>query len=250
MKSTEVSFDYRVSLATELRQRQARNPRYSLRSFARDLGVSVTALSDVLSGKRHFSKRNVGRVSNYLGWTPLQINALLDSTSSASTQQLQLADDEFRVISDWHYLVILNLARMRQAQSSPKWISEQTGIPREQAKEALERLVRLGYISTSNGQLKRLVPEVATTTEIPSAAIRKYHRQNFRLAEQAQEHVGFEHRLISSVTVATDPARFKKAKKMLNECMDKLHALLESDEPSQVVTLSIQMFPARQMIEE
>lgn len=213
-------FDYRRSLAEELRVRQVRNPRYSLRSFARDLGVSVTALSDVLSGKRHFSKRNALQVMDRLGWAPLERASVFVSISSVSQPQrqtsslsLRLADDQFRVIADWYYLVILNLAQIEGAKSAPAWICQRTGISSQEAREAIKRLKRLGYISTKNGELRRLAPNVETTTEVPSAAIRKYHRQNFKLAEEAQEHVPFERRQISSFTVATDPSRVLKAKK-------------------------------------
>lgn len=249
MNSGEISFNYRESLNQELRIRQARNPRYSLRSFARDLGVSVTALSDVLSAKRDFSKINAERVIARLGWSPLQsaafLNTLNEGKAPVSKESLLLADDRFNFISEWYYLVILNLARLPDAKAAPAWISRQTGISIEEAREAVKRLQRLGYISIEKGRLVRQVPEVATTTEIPSAAIRKYHRQNFHLAERAQETVPFERRQISSFTVATDPARLKRAKKMLTEFMDKLADALESENPTEVYTVSTQMFPAK-----
>lgn len=243
-------FEYRVALMTELRTRQARNPRYSLRSFARDLGVSVTALSDVLSGKRHFARKNAQQIIEKLGWSPLQAQSFIETVSgkpSASTDRthLLLSDDLFHMISDWYYLVILNLAKIPSAKSSPKWVSQRLGITAQEAKEAIERLKRLGYLETQNGRLKRLIPTLDTSTEIPSAAIRKYHRQNFIVAERAQESVPFERRQISSFTVATDPERVKKAKMMLNGFMRKLEEVLESDNPTEVYTLSTQLFPAQ-----
>ena len=96
----------------------------------------------------------------------------------------------------------------------------------------------------------RLAPTVATTTDIPSSAIRKYHRQNFYLAERAQETVPYERRQISSFTVATDPVRMQRAKKMLLAFMEKLEKVLESEEPTEVYTVSTQLFPARLLAEE
>ena len=48
--------DYRSFFKAELERRQARNPRYSLRSFARDLGFSAPRLSDVLRGRYGISR--------------------------------------------------------------------------------------------------------------------------------------------------------------------------------------------------
>jgi len=54
--------DYRVWLVDEFSQRKQKNTAYSLRAFARDLGISATCLSEVLAkkrgpflGKGHFS---------------------------------------------------------------------------------------------------------------------------------------------------------------------------------------------------
>lgn len=246
----KLQFDYRIALGDELRTRNVRNPRYSLRCFARDLGVSVTALSDVLTGKRNFSARNAARVMDRLGWSPLQRESFLESIARPSVtprsrDELLLPDDLFHFISDWYYLPILNWARVKGAKSSPQWLSQRLGISSSEAREAIERLKRLGYIETTGGRLTRLAPPVHSTTEIPSSAIRKYHRQNFQVAELAQETVPFELRQISSFTVATDSERIARAKKMLVDFMRRLESVLESDQPTEVFTVSTQMFPAQ-----
>ena len=46
-------------LQAELQRRRATNPRYSLRSFARDLAVDHSTLSQILRGKRRLTGRNV-----------------------------------------------------------------------------------------------------------------------------------------------------------------------------------------------
>lgn len=248
-------FNYRFALARELKERIARNPRYSLRSFARDLGVSVTALSDVLSRKRNFSLTNAERVIGRLGWSPLQRESMLETIAKPAVpadgrEELLLSDDLFHFISDWYYLVILNWARVPGSKCSARWLSTRVGISPAQAKEAIARLRRLGYIDTAGGKLVRLAQNLHSTNEVPSAAIRKYHRQNFWLAERAQETVPFERRQISSFTVATDPVRIKRAKKMLVQFMDRLAEVLESDCPTEVYTVSTQMFPAQILTEE
>src|SRR5262245_19891132 len=111
-------FDYRLALAQELKVRQARNSRYSLRSFARDLNVSVTALSDVLSGKRSFSHKNAEKVIQKLGWSPVQSQIFLadlahsERPTPQKIAEMQLQDDQFHFISEWYYFVILNLAKI------------------------------------------------------------------------------------------------------------------------------------------
>jgi len=63
-------------LAAELKQRRARNPRYSLRAFARDLNTDHTTLSKWIRGKRRLSAFRMRLVGNRLGLTPKTIARL------------------------------------------------------------------------------------------------------------------------------------------------------------------------------
>ena len=49
--------DYKLVMRTELDGRKVKNPNYSLRAFARDLGVSHTLISLILNGKRAMSQK-------------------------------------------------------------------------------------------------------------------------------------------------------------------------------------------------
>ena len=66
-------------LQRELSIRCEKNPRYSLRAFSRALGMSHTALSFVLSGKRPLSKNAARKVSEVLQLDPLQRKALFEN---------------------------------------------------------------------------------------------------------------------------------------------------------------------------
>jgi len=68
-----------VALVVEhLTLRRRRNARYSLRAFARDLGVSHSTLSGVVSGRRPASARFVRRVATRLGLDEREASALVD----------------------------------------------------------------------------------------------------------------------------------------------------------------------------
>ena len=70
--------DCTALVVEHLRLRQGRNARYSLRAFARDLGVSHSTLSGVLSGRRPASARFVRRVAKSLGLDTQQAMTLVD----------------------------------------------------------------------------------------------------------------------------------------------------------------------------
>ena len=52
--------DFRAVLRWELEKRHARNPRYSIRSFARDLSMAPSRLYEVLNGRYGLSRSSAG----------------------------------------------------------------------------------------------------------------------------------------------------------------------------------------------
>ena len=63
------TFDYRDVLKTELAKRKALSPKYSLRDFAKDIGISPSLLSYVLSGKKGLSRKSAQKVATALTLT-------------------------------------------------------------------------------------------------------------------------------------------------------------------------------------
>ena len=52
---SEKVYSYQSTLRRILKERQQRNKRYSLRAYARDLGISASFLSDIMKSKENLS---------------------------------------------------------------------------------------------------------------------------------------------------------------------------------------------------
>jgi uncharacterized protein (TIGR02147 family) len=235
-------------LLQELTKRQTRNSAYSIRAFARDLGVGVTSLSDVLAGKRSLSKTNVEKVMERLLISPIEKEQVwAHYKENASRTEIDdrtlLDEDTFRLIADWHYLAILNLAKLKENSVKPSWVAERLNISVEEADAALERLFRLQLIKKVRNRMERTVKPLTTSNEIPSAAIRKHHSQNLRLAEESMHRDPVPRREFGSITMAVNPEKLPQAKELLLKTRKKIAGLLEEGDLSEVYTLSFQLFP-------
>ena len=73
-----VNRSFRFHLQGILAQRCEANPRYSLRSFARQLAVNHSTLSQMLRGKRPFSERTIRAFGKKLRIDPLLIERFVD----------------------------------------------------------------------------------------------------------------------------------------------------------------------------
>ncbi|WP_413291098.1 helix-turn-helix transcriptional regulator [Bdellovibrio sp. HCB337] len=95
--------DYLICIFNE---RKEKNPRYSLRAFARSLGVSSGQLSEILSGKRPLSHKLARRISIALALTEDESQKLIFLVSqqsqfleAAGTNSRQLSDEEIALMA-------------------------------------------------------------------------------------------------------------------------------------------------------
>lgn len=244
--------DYRNWLLDELCTRKENNPSYSLRAFAKYLNVNPATLSQVFSGKRGFSKKNALKVASKFSLSPVETKRLLSTIRKETLEKedasydevLQLENDRFKAISDWYHYGILSLAKLKINQATPSWIAENLTISIPEAKAALERLKRLKYIAIEEGRLVRLLQKpLSIASEVPSSAIRKYHKQNLKLAEKSIEEVPMQERELSAITMAIDPKNLSEATQMITKFKRKFSRHMESGKQERVYTLSIQFFP-------
>ena len=239
-------------LQYELQKRKDRNQFYSLRAFARDLGVGSTTLSDVLASKRQLSKANIVKISEKLSLSPIEIEKLNLERTGKNKEELQkiierleLEDREFRLISQWYYLAILNLAKLKTNKSCPLWIAKRLGIKENEAKMALGTLEAMNFIVTKKGKMCRTAYPLSTSHDIPSRAIRKYHKEVLYKAIDILENENVEttNREYSSTTMLIDPDQLGKAKKLMSDTKRKVEKILESGTPTEVYNFTYQIFP-------
>ena len=238
-----------IILNRELEDRKSRNPSYSLRAFARDLGIGSTSLSDVLAQKRKLSKRNIEKISSKLSLSPIEVDLLLREIkgpfrkTKKEIERLEIEEDSFRLMADWYYLGILNFAKLEDNHANPVHIAKRLGISVEKSQLALDRLIRMNLIEIREGMLVRTSNPISTTYDVPSRAIRKHHRDNLHIAESSLDHDEVFIRNFNSVTMAIDPSRIPEAKVILQKTVEKIEKVLEVNDPTEVYTLSFQLFP-------
>lgn len=230
-------------LTNEFVRRKRKNPHYSLRAFARDLGLNVASLSQTLAGKRDLSAQNKALVAEKLCLSPLEQSKLGNKTKRSATVFDPIAEDRFHLMSEWYYFAILSLARIRRNRADAWWVAKRLGISAIEARAALERLQRLGYIKITRGKLVRTAAPLTTTNDVPSAALRKFNKQFLELAAKSIDRDTVDKRQTVTMTMAINPKRIPDAKQMVLEFRNRLCDFLEEGAQNEVYSLAIQLFP-------
>jgi uncharacterized protein (TIGR02147 family) len=249
-------------LTGQLEQRLQRNPRYSLRAFARDLGLSPAMLSQVLAGTKGLSATAASRIARSLGlnedesrrWVTLVESrharsrvvraAARKTLKTLESSYTPLDGDAFRVIADWHHLAILSLLETEGSRDDEAWIARRLGITVLEVRESLKRLKRLEMIESRGGKLKPTGVFFANPAGIPSRSVRSFHSQMLRKAEAALELQATDERDFSTLVLAVDGERLEEAKAAIREFRDAFEARFcgAASAKREVYALGIQYF--------
>jgi uncharacterized protein (TIGR02147 family) len=245
--------------------RRRKNAAYSLRAFARDLGMSHPLLSKVLSGKRPLTLKQAHKIVALLAFDvdtqkdflesvllALPENAKLDSrlkrgleTGKRAKEIRHVDVEQFHLIANWYHLSLLDLMTTVGFKSDLNWISKRLGISKLEARVALERLQILGLIENKNGIFKKTARHLHWLPKKSNAAIRHYHQQ--MLSRGAQEldktdEESFQRRSITANSIAMDAARIPEAKAFIYEFEQEFARRFTSGTPNEVFQLNLQFF--------
>ena len=242
--------DFRALLQEELQARCQRNPGYSLRSFARNLGVDPSSLSKILNGKRGVTQRTLKNLGPRLGLSPKDINRFITTRRNRKPLPTgdfsDIAHETFQAISHWYHFAILELTALDNFKGDAKWIARNLGITPSEVNIAVKRMVRLGLleISEDNKWIDRSGALTTTGNGFTNAAFRNLQTQIFKMGITAMEEVPMNLRDQSSITMAIDSSFLPKAKSMIRRFRRELLALMQSsDQKDAVFHLNVSLYP-------
>ncbi|MBK7959780.1 MAG: TIGR02147 family protein [Bdellovibrionales bacterium] len=248
--------DFRSYLQSELIRRSEKNRNYSLRSFAKNLGMNHATLSSILAGRRPLTKKSVIKLCHQLSVSEnetLNYIRSIEQTSQVPSVgpiklHKELTLDVFMTISDWYHDAILELTHIKSFRGDYKWIATKLGITTIEVRLACERLQRLDLLSISKGGVWVDLSRNNTTNisnDLTNAALRKLQRSILELSQTALENLPRTQRDHTSLAVSIQTSDLPEVKEMIKQFRYSLAAFLErkSASPDAVFQLAISFFP-------
>jgi len=254
-------------LKDELEARFQKNRHYSLRAFARDIGVAPSRLSDALTGRAGFSSAVADQIAKKLGFGKEERDYFcalvevkharsqsmrkaaaeklesLDKNASAAPDYRNIQMDAFKVVSDWYHFAILELSTLDTFDSDPADIAKRLGISKFEAEQAIDRLLRLELLERKKGKLIATDAQTASPSGVPSDSIKKFHTQVLGKAIQALQNQGVDERDFSTVFFTLDRSRLPEAKERLKKFRRSFtKEFSNSGKKESVYCLSTQLF--------
>src|SRR5436190_13489498 len=117
MEHESTTPDLRTYLGHLLAEKCQAQPGYSLRTFAKTLGMDSTALSRILKGERKITRTTFAKLAERLGLDPIQMGRFeprsMKKKNSTVATYGELAYDTFLAMSHWYYLAMLELPYLK-----------------------------------------------------------------------------------------------------------------------------------------
>jgi uncharacterized protein (TIGR02147 family) len=267
MQTLDEVNNYRVQLKSELSRRKMHNHQYSLRTFAKTIGVSVAFLSKILKGEKDLSIQTAVRVAEKLGYNAVETAQFCQAVQLSKTDDPKLksalmnrfgaAVDQdadyhlidlsgFQIISDWHHLAILELSSCRMSRKAgpfnATYVASRLGISKDDAASALQRLVRAGLLEKNLGQWVKTKKLLSASSELPSRAIRNFHLQMIEKAKNSIDGQPISLRDISAITVPISLDKLDLARREIKNFRRRMMKVLESSKATEVYQLNVQLF--------
>lgn len=244
-------------LEQEFVKRKAKNKSYSLRSYAKNLGVSPAVLSQILSGKKTLTPKvmsiigpNLNLEENYL---EKLVSKQVDEKKSRHVKNLNkeqmkiIKMETFSVISDWYHYAILELMNLDYYEMNPVWIAKKISISESEAAKAIENLlsVRLLEYNEEGNLIFTDSFTVIDDYQFSSVAMRERQKQILKLSAEKIDKIDISKRDHGSITMTIDEDLLPVIKEKIREFRRTLgnYIAKNSKKSSHVYEIQMSCFP-------
>jgi uncharacterized protein (TIGR02147 family) len=246
--------DHLEFLRDWLAYRKASQPGFSMRSLAREAGLSPGYLPLVLAGKRVLSHKSLTKLGPHLGLSKnersyLEALVILGTSDSQQTRLEALEKmkrfgayqrsnprelETYRYLTHWYYVAIREMALLPDFEPTPEWIQPRLRetVSAGEIQAALDFLLANGFLSkAADGRFS--IPERALECVggVYKVALTQFHHEVLDLAARSITETPSTERSIQGHTVALGERQFQEARAILDEAIGRIRALGQKPDP-------------------
>lgn len=239
----------------------------SMSSLARrSQNISKAYLSLVMSGRRNLSAEKAANIGKALGLKQKELsyfeNLVKFNQSKTLNEKTMLLEQiialrpkqkkqtlnmqNYRVLENWHCLVIRELVRLKDFKEDSKWITQKLKkrLSEAEAKLAIKTLIESGLLTRDEaGRLTRSDISLQTSDELRSIAIQQYHASCFQLAQNVLQQDSVDQREFASVNKLLTKSQFAIVKEKIKRFRDELLEIFDEEQKEEraVCQINIQL---------
>ena len=261
--TSETNEEYLRILIEEYRVRRNKNKKYSIRAFAKYLGVSHSMLSQIFLNQKGISEQMAEKIADKLHLNTLEKSIFINSTvkcfarsnsekvrASANLDKLMqsyannalLKKEGIANINHWSYVAIFETICMKKANTLDS-IGTYLNLPAKNIEKVLNDLILLNIIQITDGHILALSNSIQTTNDIPTLAIKDYHVSMTAKMAEALENHSVNDREFQNTVLSFPADQMTAAKKMIRDFIIEFNTQFHLDNPTPpLYSLSVGFF--------
>lgn len=247
-------------------------PQLSLRRLAQLMDISPSYLSRILQGKKKFPIAKLNQLSKALSLDEFQVKAFKEALlyenfnqdkkkleqleelvdhrnqnkNSSLSKYRELEEIKQDFMSHWYNIAIMDLTTCSNFQFNYQWIAKKLNLPIQDVKESIKKLTEEKLLKVENGKLVKETKNLRISLLKSKNHIRQFHQSMITKAlwtlNNKQDEVSRANRLITGITIATNPKQIEKAKEKLTIAIHDIAEILSTGECTEVYQLNLQLF--------
>lgn len=243
---------YLAKMRETLSLKQRNNPHYSLRAYARDIGIHPATLSQIINGKRALPVKNSENVIQRLNLGPKEKALFVESLKKkrdyealSEMDRFILDESYYKILAEWEHFSVLELFSLPNFERTKEDICKRLDLTVNRTDVVVNNLYIAKLIDLdSKGKLLRLHTEFTTADDISNQALKDSHKEAMQMGISKIDEYEVDLRDFSSLTIAFDLTQMKEAKALIRELRLKMLALAnKGSNQTEVYQMAIQFYP-------
>lgn len=263
--------DYRAFLNDLYREKKEGNHGFSYQLVSMKAGFrSKSFLHAVMAGKKELTPESASRVAAAFGLSDTDADCFrclvafnqapeehkeamferlngIRTRRSSQAEAKKLRRDQYEYYSTWYHAAVRALIDMHSFKGDFRRLAGMLTPPITvpQARGSVELLRRLGLIEqTADGGYAATDKVLTTGRRVRGVAIKRYHNDNMRLAQEALNTMPSNQRNVSSLTLGISEECYRSICDMVYDLQDRILEKVRRDRnPQRVYQLNFQFFP-------
>jgi len=222
-----------------------KNKSYSLRAFAKNLGLSPGGLSQIIGGKKRISLNRAHDIAQKIPWTKQEkdifllivqlettksvdlkfelLNKIIKKSKFQQPKQSNLNDEKFKLMADWCSVAILEMI----SNFASKWDTNKIGaylnISKKVVEVTIERLIKIGIIELQkNGSYKRLKDHILLSSDNPNTTLQLYYESCLEQIKKSIRNQTPKEKVIGTEVMAFDPDQLDEVRSITDDYFQQL----------------------------
>lgn len=266
--------DYRLFLKDFYNEQKSSNKAFSFKYFANKAGFkSKSFIKLVIDGKKNLTEDSINKLNAVLKLNDKAFSYFCDLVAFNQNQSVQHRNfyfdkimqynkrnaarkvlvQQYEIYSKWYFNAIRELVTILDFKEDYEILGKMLKPPisEKKAREAVDLLVKLGFIEKKEGKYIQCEPIITTGDEVRSLAVTNFHIENLAIASKSIETVCSSDRDISCIVAGLSDDGFKLVKEEIQRFRKKILdiAALQTN-VNYVYHLNFQILPVSERIDE